>query len=171
MNLSKLFNFNAYVDGQGLVGKASEVTLPEIVVAMADSAGAGAIGTIQIPSRKLEALTARILWDGYYREALVLGANPYRSHNVQLRGNVEVHNETGLAEEQPLVVQMTASFNGTPLGALVAQQSTTIEHQLRVTYIKVTLAGAPLIEIDVHNAVWVVDGVDVLATYRRNLGL
>lgn len=171
MDLSKLFNFNVYLGNNALIGKASEVTLPEVVAAVEDSVGAGQIGVLQIPTGKIDPLTARIKWNGYYGEAIALGADPFKHHKIQVRGNVEVHGPDGLAAEQPLIVLMTARFQGTPLGALVSQANTELEQNLTVSYCKVTLDNEELLEVDVHNSIWRVRGQDIRANYRRNLGL
>lgn len=172
MEIHNWFDFNAIVDGQGYIGKVKEFTQPEVVAKILDHVGAGTIGTMQIATGHIEAMTARILWAGYYREALELAADPFRVRQIQLRGSQQVHNAAqGLVAEREIVAIIGAKFNGTPTGALVSQEATTIEQNLRVNYYKVSIDGEEVLEIDVAAAIWRVKGVDIRAQYRRNLGL
>lgn len=172
MEIKTLRNFNVYLDGTlSFLGKASELTLPALVAATEDYAAAGMIGVLQLPGAKLDAMTARVLWAGYYEEALELGADPFMPRKLQVRGSIERHSDTGLLDEVPVLVHLGARFLGTPLGALVAQTATTLEQNMAVHYVKVVVGGVERVEIDVHNQIWKVAGVDLMAKRRTNLGL
>ena len=171
MDISKLTNGNVYLDGtNSLLGKCSECTLPELVAVTEDHMALGMFGKLDTVTG-LDKMTGKMKWNGYYPEAIGLGADPFASRKLQIRCSVETYNQGGLVAEKPLIVQVTCSFRGTPLGALVAQGNTEFEQNYTATYIRVELDGAELVEIDVHNNVWRVNGKDVRAQYRANLGL
>jgi P2 family phage contractile tail tube protein len=170
MRISKIFNGNVYVDGtSNLLGKASEITLPDIAVETDEHMALGMIGKVSLPTG-LALMEAKIKWAGFYAEQLVNGANPFQAHKLQVRASVESYEAEGRVEETPLVVLMTCRWKKTPLGVIGAQAATEYEEELTVTYVKVTLGGKELIEVDVLENVWKVNGVDILAQYRKNIG-
>lgn len=171
MTIDKLYGGNVYVDGSNnLLGKIAEFTMPEIVATIDSHKALGQIGTIELPSG-LEALTAKIKWDGFYGDSVMLGSNPYASHKLQIRASVERHSPEGLVAEAPLTVHMVARWKKNPLGAIAPQSSTMSEQELSLTYLKVVLEGRELLEIDMIANIHKVDGKDVRLAYRANLGL
>lgn len=170
MEISKLYNVNVYVDATNdLIGRAGELTLPEITAAQDEHQALGMIGKIMLPTG-LEQLEGKIKWSGFYADAVKFGANPFVAHKVQVRGNVQTFGADGLQTEVPLVVLMTVKFKKHPLGVMAAQTQAETEQEFSCTYVKVTLDGQELVEIDVLENVWKVGGVDILAAYRKNLG-
>lgn len=170
MNVSKVFNANVYIDGtNSLLGRAKEVTLLDVVANTEEHKGLGMVGALELPNG-LAAMVTKIKWAGWYPDQLTLGANPFKSHKLQLRASVEEYGAGGRVGEKALVVLLTVSWKKTPLGAFVSGAGQEPEDELTTTYVKVTLDGKELVEIDVHENVWRVNGVDVLETYRKNLG-
>lgn len=174
MDISKLYNANCYIVSAGgmknLVGRAAEVTLPEIVTEVEAHKALGMIGTVELPTG-LAPMTARIKYAGYYPDAIAQGANPFAAHTLLIQGSLETFGGDGLATEVPVKVALRARFKKTPLGAIVSQASTELEQELSVTYAKLTVGGIDRVEVDVIDNVWTVDGVDIREQYRKNLGL
>ena len=102
--------------------------------------------------------------------AIKLGCNPFTSHKLQVRASVETFGAGGREAEVPLICSLICSWKTTPLGALSAGAKQETEDELTTTYLKLTLDGKEVLEIDVHQNVWKVDGVDVLENYKKNLG-
>lgn len=170
MQIRKVYNANVYIDGTtDLLGRASEVDLPDIAAKTEDHNGLGMIGTISLPTG-LDVLECKIKWNGWYDEHLTIGANPFATHRIQVRASVETYDESGRVLEEGLVVTMAVRWKKAPLGALKQMESPELEDDLSVQYIKVVQAGRELLEIDTFNNIWKVNGTDVLATYRKNLG-
>lgn len=171
MQIQKLFNSNVYVDGpNSLLGKASEITLPEIVPNLIEHKALGMIGTVKLPTG-LGPLDMKLKWAGFYGDRVTMGANPFKSHKLQVRGDVEVYDAGGRIAQQPFVCLLTARWGKLPMGVLAPQTSPEFEDELHVTYMKASLAGTELVEIDVIENIWRVGGEDILAGYRSNLGL
>lgn len=169
MQISKIYNANCYIDGtNSLLGRAAEITLPDIAAETDEHKALGMIGSISFPTG-LAAMEAKVKWNGFYPEVLTLGANPFTAHKLQLRASVESYEAGGRVAEKPLIVLMTARFKKTPLGTFGAMTSVEFEQELYATYIKATLDGVELVEIDVMENVWRVGGVDILAAYKKNL--
>lgn len=170
MQVQKIYNVNVYIDGtNNLLGRASEMTLPEVTAAQDEHSALGMFGKIMLPTG-LDPLEAKIKWNGFYADQQKFGANPFTAHKLQVRGNLQVFDATGLAAEQPFVAHLTCKFKKSPLGVYAPQASPEFEQELSVTYVKTILNGEELVEIDVLNNVWKVGGNDILAAYRKNLG-
>jgi P2 family phage contractile tail tube protein len=170
MNVSQVLNANVYIDGtNNLIGRAGTITLPDVVAAVESHRGLGMIGSIEIPTG-LDLLTTKIKWNGFYPDALKLGANPFASHKLQVRASIETFGAGGRESEVPLIVSLVCTWKKSPLGAFSPGAKVEAEQELSTTYVKVNVDGKDTIEIDILENVWKVDGVDVLATYRANLG-
>lgn len=170
MRVSKIFNANIYVDGtNALLGRAKEITLPEVAVKTEEHVGLGMIGALELPTG-LSVMTTKIKWAGWYADQLVLGANPFEAHKLQVRAPQESYEAGGRVAEVPLVANLTVRWKKTPLGVFAAQTGQEPEDELTTTYCRVVLGGRELVEIDVIENVWRVDGVDVLERYNKALG-
>lgn len=169
MQISKITNANVYLDGKlNLIGKAKQVTLPELTVTTETHKALGMIGNIEYPVG-LDAMITKISWHGFYPEALE-SSNPFAAHKLQIKAPVQRFSAQGLDEVVPLVVFLTASWKKSPLGVFGAGASSDTEDELATTYVKVKLGSDVLVEIDAHENVWKVKGVDVLEGYRKALG-
>lgn len=169
-DLNKIYNANVYLDEtKNLIGRAAEITLPTLQVETQEHKGLGMVGTLTLPSG-LQALEASVKWTGFYADHLIAGANPFRSHRLQVRSSLETYTPEGRTEERPLVTLMTASWTSAALGDRKPQEAGEFDDELAVTYLKHVLDGRELVEIDVFNNIWRVDGQDVLAAYKQNIG-
>lgn len=170
MNISQIFNARVYLDGTNdLLGRAATVTLPDVSVATEALRGLGMIGTVEVPTG-LEALVTKIKWNGFYPDVLGMSLNPFVAHKLQVRASLETYGPGGRIEEKAVECLLTVSWKKTPLGAMSPGGKQESEDELPTTYIKLTVGGKEVVELDVHNNVWKVDGKDVLETYRKNLG-
>ena len=88
LQVKKMYNANAYVDGVSFLGKTEEVELPEIMAKMVEHKALGMIGGIELPSG-WEKMEATIKWNSFYPDAMVKAADPFKTHNLQLRASLE----------------------------------------------------------------------------------
>jgi phage contractile tail tube protein, P2 family len=168
--INKITNANVYLDGTAsLIGRAGELTLPELSVATTEHKALGMFGTLELPAG-LEAMTCEVKWTGFYADHLRAAANPFASHKLQVRGSLETWTAEGRTREVPVVWLMTATWKVAKLGVLKPQENGEFDDELSVSQVKVTHDGAPVCEIDVFNNIWIVNGVDVLARWRLNIG-
>jgi len=171
VEIKKIYSANIYLDGtNSLLGKASQITLPDIVASVDTHQALGMIGKVELPSG-LDMLTTKIKWSSFWPDRIAMGADPFTAHKIQVRASVETYGVNGRIAEDPLVALLAVRFKKTPLGALMSQTNPEVEDELATTYVKVSVAGKELVEIDMMNNVWRSNGVDVLAKYRANLGL
>lgn len=110
--INAIYNANIYIDGNSLLGNASEFKLPEFEFGQDDFTGLGMVGTIKLPNG-VEALEGEVTWNSFYPEVAKKASNPFKSVQLMVRGNLQTFNAAGLAEEVPIVTTVTAMFSKT----------------------------------------------------------
>ena len=163
-------NANAYLNGGSLLGKVAEFTLPDIVSKTSESMPLGQIGTTE-HFAGFEKLEGTIVWSSLYGDVLTQIANPLRAHQLQLRANVDVYDSTGSSAQVPAVVYLTCVFKKLPMGGFKAHENVTLESDISITAVKLEFNGEAVVEYDALANIYKVGGVDILATYRANLGI
>ena len=76
----------------------------------------------------------------------------------------------GSIAQLPLVIFMTVMFKKFPNGMFKPHDNAEFSGSFTCHYIKQVLDGVDILELDVLNNIFRVDGVDELATYRANIG-
>ena len=170
IQINRLTNANIYLDGHSLLGRAEEVNLPVIKHKMADHKALGLVGVAEFWAG-IDKLEAKIKWNSFYLDAMKKAANPFVAANIQVRSSLEVYGASGRLEEQPVVCYMTAMYKDFPMGNFKQHDNVELESNLSVTYCKLVINGTEVQEIDVLANIYKVDGVDMLANYRANLGI
>lgn len=169
-DIKKLTNANVYLDGASLLGKAEEIDLPNITHKLAEHKALGMIGTPEFFSG-IDKMEARIKWSSLYADVLKKASNPTKTVQLQVRASLETYEASGRTGEQPVVVFLTAQFKNIPTGNYKQHENSEFESSLTVFYVKMEIDGAEIMEVDVLANIYKVDGVDVLANYRANLGI
>lgn len=160
-----LKNFNLFVDGRGLAGIVSKLTLPTLVVQMEEYRGGGmdAPAEIDLGQEKLEASFE--LFE-YQPEVLRLwGLADGAATQFTARGALRRDAEAAVA----MVVNMTGVIKEFDAGDWEAGTKSMASFKCALRYLKIA-AGGDLIEIDVVNMVRKVNGADQLATIRAAIG-
>lgn len=164
----RLTNFNAYNDGNKLVGTV-DVEMPEIAYMTDTISGAGIAGEIETTViGHLQSMTTTLTWRTVTKAAGVLAAP--RVHAIELRGSQEVFDQAaGTKRAQPLRIAMRVQPKNLSLGSLEVGSTTGSESEFEVSYLKVALDGEEFIEIDKYNFICKIDGTDYLADVRDNI--
>lgn len=158
------------MDGGSLLGRAEEITLPDVKYKQADHKALGMFGEMEYTAG-MEKLTTKIKWNSFYPEVLKKTANPYSAIKLQIRASMEIFEGGARVAEVPVIVYLTVRSKGTPLGTFKAQDNAEGETEFAVSYFKQDINSETIIEVDVEANIWIVDGVDLLANYRQNLGI
>lgn len=169
LTVSKIINANVYINGADQLGRVSEAKLPELVAATTEHKGLGMIGVLELPAG-MQVLTMTLKWAGFYGDVAALSANPFKTHSLQFRASHETYGADGRIAEVPLVATVRGRWKKFQLGTFKPQESAEWEDELTCDYVKVELGGRELVEFDATNNIWRVDGVDLQATFRANLG-
>lgn len=167
--INRVTNANIYINGNNLLGRAEEVTLPEVKMKMSEHKALGMIGTIEFPSG-IEKLEAKIKWNSWYADVWALVSNPYNAVQLMVRKSVETYTSVGRVSEQPLVTFVVGQFKNIPLGNYKQHDNAEYESQMTVTACKQIINGVTVLEYDALSNIFRSNGVDLLAQYKVNTG-
>ncbi len=157
------------MDGVNHIGRAEEISLPELGYVMAEQKPLGLFAKFDLPSG-LDKMMAKIKWGSFYPDVLVKVASPFKASSIQVRSSVETWEAGGRTAETPMVTYMTATFKKFPGSTFKQHENPEPESELNVLYFKQVIGGRELVEIDVLANIFKIDGVDQLAQFRANIG-
>jgi P2 family phage contractile tail tube protein len=170
VQVNKIFHSNVYIDGtNSQIGRASETQLPSIAAVTSEHKGLGMFGTLELPAG-LQALVVSVKWAGFYADLKRFGANPFMARRLQWRASLETYDQNGRVAEVPVVFTAAGSWKSSGGGTFKPQEASEFDDELTCTYCKLEVDGEEIYEIDLINNVYRVDGEDLLATMRANLG-
>ncbi len=167
--INRITNGNVYINGENFLGRCEEATLPDVKQKETEHKGLGMVGTIMLPSG-LEAMTAKLKMASFYPDVVIQAGNPNIGAVVQVRANLETWESEVLLLQQALVALLVGRFTNFPFGTIKSKDNAEYELNMTVTRAVLTLDGVPLYEVDIMNNIWIVNGIDLLAAYRLNIG-
>lgn len=165
-----LTNANIYVGRNSLLGRASQLQLPNLEFAMVEQNLLGMIGTIETFAG-INAMEVSITWNAYYPDVMRELGNPFRAVNMQARASLERWERGSIVEELPAVVFLTASAKSFPLGTFQQHENVEIEQTLNCTAVKLEINREPIFEFDALANILKLNGEDLRKQYRANLGI
>lgn len=171
MNIpEKLINFRAYKDGVDQIGIA-DITLPKLDAMTETIKGAGLAGEVDSPVLgHYGSMEVELNWRVLYINPLKLAA-PEGVH-LDLRGANQIKDsESGKYRVQPVKVVVRGVPKTTELGKLDVGTGSETKNTIEVDYLKVTVDGKDILELDKYNYICKVDDVDYLSQVREALGL
>lgn len=169
ISVNRLTNVNVYVDGINHLGKAEEVSLPDIKHIMAEHKAIGMVGKFELFAG-IDKMEAKIKWNAFYADVLRKAANPFQAVQLQVRGSIETYTSAGRTAQVPLVTFLTVTFKNYPTGNFKQHDNVELESMLNVIYVRQEIDGDPVMEFDVLANIYKVDGEDLLQTYKANIG-
>lgn len=167
--INQIVNGNVYINGNSQMGRLNEAKIPDIEFESIEHKGLGLHGVIKLPAGT-NAIEAELTWDSFYPEVRAVLLNPYKYTQLQIRSNLQVFNSQGLAAEEPMVTIMNVSAGKIGGTGHKNKENAEFADSLNVHSIKQTVAGRELLFIDVLANIYRVNGVDVLAKFRTNIG-
>jgi len=165
----QITNGNVYIDGNSMMGKVSNVDMPEVQFKTSDRQPLGMFGVVQTING-LDKMEATFVFESIFDDVAVKVANPKKRVAVQVRSSVEDTDSSGMSSELALVTHLGGTFTQFPLGKIKQGDNAELNAKMSVSYVKQILEGKDLIEIDVMANIYKVGGEDILATYRKNIG-
>ena len=169
IQINKLINANVYMNGSNLLGRAEEVQLPQIKHKMAEHKALGMIGSAEFFAG-IDKLECKIKWNALYPDVLTTCANPFVAVPIQVRASLETYTSAGRVSEVPAIAFISGTFKEFPLGTIKPGDNAEYETTMSVTYAKLVVDGADIFEIDVLENIYKVNGVDILSTFKANIG-
>jgi len=169
IEISKVFNARVYIDGVDFIAKAEEVDLPKVQFKFVDAKGLGLYSEFQLPSG-LEKMEAKIKFNSLYPEFIALASDPFTVRYVIVRGSNQHWTQQGVSQELPIKAELRGIFKEFEQGNLKIAEAPTPEATLSVMYYKLQVDFQDVLEIDVINNIYRVNGMDILQNYRINIG-
>lgn len=168
--INKCTNANVYLNGVSYMGRAEEITLPDVQPKMVDHKALGMVGESELPAG-LQKMSAKIKWNAIYPDVMKATHNVFTSVRLMIRTSIETYEGGTRVAQQPAVIYLTGTWKKSGGLSFKPQDNVEIENELNVTAYKMEILGQEIVSIDVMANIWRVNGVDQLAVYRANLGL
>jgi P2 family phage contractile tail tube protein len=165
-----LTNAHLYL-GTSQFGKVNEFKFPDISTVTVESKPIDFIGTVKLPvGVELENSSIKLI--GFDADVFKRLSDINQEHIITIRGNLKRFNGNVLAEELPVKGVIKAITKKiTPLGSIKQQNNSDFSVELIPHAVKLEHKGEILMEIDIPNNIYIVDGVDQLAKMKKNLGI
>ena len=166
----KLINFRVYQNGSDLIGIA-DVTLPNLEAMTETVKGAGIAGEIDSPVLgHYSSMELELNWRTLEKPNVLL-ASP-KGVQLDLRGAQQVYDSSEAAYVvRPVKVVVSGVPKTTELGKLDVGTTSDTKNTIEVNYIKITIDGEDVLELDKFNYICSIGGTDYLADVREALGL
>lgn len=166
----KLIAYRVYRDGVDLLGIA-DVDLPDLDAMTEKIKGAGIAGEFDSPTiGHYGSMTLKLSWRTLVKPVAYLSQQ--KSHALDIRGAVQILDAgSGEYSVVPIKISVRVTPKKTGLGKLDIGAKMDSTNEFEVSYLKVTINGSDMIEIDKFNYIAKIDGEDALALVREALGL
>lgn len=168
---NKLTNAAVYIGGNSFLGKADEFTMPVLKFLFADHKGLGNAGVVELWTGGFDKMDGKVKWGSFYDEIFNKCCNPGKPAKLMLRGSLVSHGPSGIKGSQPYVCYVTAAFKDIPLGGFKQNDNAEFEMNYNAYYVKLEVGGVEKLQVDVFANILKVNGVDLLANYRLDLGI
>ena len=167
--INAIYNANVYLDGNNLLGKAGEFKLPEFEIGQDEYKALGMVGTIKLPNG-VEALEGEITWNSLYPEVAAKANHPFKAAQLMVRSNLQTFDARGLVKEVAVVTTVTATVSKNGLGGVKPKEKSEQASTYQATEIRQMVDGRETLYYNAFKNIYRVDGVDVLAQMRKNIG-
>lgn len=166
----RTINYRVYDEDRALIGVAT-VDLPDIEAMTDTVSGAGIAGEVDSPTLgHFGSMTLTINWRTITGDAAKLNAQ--KVHALEMRASQQVNDAaTGELKTQPVVIAARCMPKTLSLGSLEVSAGTDSSNEFEVSYLKISIDGREVIELDKYNFKYVANGVDYLQAVRRDLGI
>ncbi|WP_342563196.1 phage major tail tube protein [Paenibacillus sp. FSL R7-0345] len=166
----RVIDYSVFLNGTKYLGTAT-ATLPEITYLVETIKGGGIAGEMEAPSPgQTGAMSLALTWRTMEAAAAELLAPV--SHSLDLRASIQTFDtSSGEYKESSLKVTVRARPLGLSLGNLEPAATMETTNNFSVSYLKVDLDQASVLEIDKYNYIHKVHGKDYLNDTRANLAM
>lgn len=162
-----LANLNLFVDGQSFQGDVTSLTLPKLTLKTEEHRAGGMDMPIEL-DMGMEKMESNFTTTGVRKESLkFFGLADGNAFNGTFRGSFKGKK----GETKAVVVTQRGTLKELDMGDWKAGDKAEIKHAIAVTYYKLEVGGEVIYEIDPEGMKRVINGVDQLASQRRDLGL
>ena len=165
-----LNNAAVYKDGERLLGTAT-VELPNFEQMTETLSGLGVAGEVEVPvTGHFQSLTVKLTWNTITVDSMEL-LEPI-AHHLDIRADLQDHDPgTGTFPHRAVKLLVRGTPKTSSLGKLEPGKKMDGETELEVAYLKLSIGGHEVVELDKFDFIFRVNGNDVMSVVRENLGL
>jgi P2 family phage contractile tail tube protein len=165
-----LKQWNVYPSAGGVAIGVADLTLPRLQMEKDPTKGAGIGGSLNLPViGNVQPMQCTIAWHVNSLQSFSL----FKGNGQQIRclsSILNVDTQSGVFNELPEEVVMTCFASEYDLGKREASTKAVITQIYDVTYLAVWFAGKPMWIIDPFNDICIIQGEDLNAQTRANVG-
>lgn len=171
VTVNRLQEANVYLNGNSLLGQTAEIKLPEVTHKYSDHKALGMVSELELWS-SLQKMDAEFKWNSYYPDTMTKCADPFAAFDIQVRSSLRTFGGGGaVISEKPVVIYLKGTWKQAATGDFKQGDPSEINSKLAVKYMRQVVDGKEILEVDVLANIFKVNGVDILQTYRENLGI
>jgi P2 family phage contractile tail tube protein len=171
ISINRITNANVYDNGNSLLGKVEEITLPTVKAKVVAVKALGMIMDVELPSG-FEKMDGKMKWNAVYSDLILAFGSIFNTRQIQVRGNLEAYDSSGRTAEISVVAFLTIRFKDAMPGLTMKQNDNPEqESEFTCSYYRLEIDGERMIEVDAFSNIYFVGDEDQLANYRINLGL
>lgn len=166
-----LTNFRVYGNGNNDMIGVADVELPKLENMTETAKGAGIGGEIEVPvACHYSKMTVKLKYRTITDNAVALSSS--KSQQLEIRGAQQMYdNKVGEVKIVPVKVVLRGLPMSLEPGKFEPGKATDTTVEISAEYLKMTLNGKDVIEIDKYNYVAKIGDTDYLADVRSALGL
>ncbi|MDR2503771.1 MAG: phage major tail tube protein [Deltaproteobacteria bacterium] len=171
MLIEQTISFRVYKNGQSFLGVAT-VDMPELSYMTETLSGSGIAGEIEAPTLGMtSSMSCTLNWVSQSAEFYSL-LNPLEGNLLELRASQQATDPaTGLRLPQALRLVLQGEPKSASLGTMETGKKHGNTTVLELSRLLVEVDGVPRLLIDKRNFIHAVNGVDMLAKVRADLGM
>jgi P2 family phage contractile tail tube protein len=163
-----LKNMNLYVDGKGYAGVIEEIVLPKLTLKTEEFRGGGMDIPVKI-DMGMEAIETSFTLRKFDQDMICqFGLGNGNRPNMTIRGSMS-SDEDG--SEFPVVLNLRGIVTEMDFGSWKASENASLKVTVSLRYYRMEVDGNEIHEIDSANMIRKVNGIDLLAETRKNIGL
>lgn len=165
----KLKYFNVFIDGASYIGEAKSITLPKLTQKLESYRGAGMPGSVKVNlGLDDDALELEYTMGGLTADIAKLLGGSINQCNLRFAGTFQKDDSE---EYSKVEVNVTGRHKEQDLGEFKQGESSQTKYSMTCVYYRLTIDGEDVIEIDIINMIYKVNGVDLLEQARQAIGL
>jgi P2 family phage contractile tail tube protein len=171
MEITSIIGAMVYGPAGAMYGKFDEITVPEIKNKAQENKPTDGIGTRRLPGLSIDPMEATFKAQGFNTDFHAMAANPYKEVGLQVRSNRVVTRNGGKLDAEGVRLDLRGWFSSAKEGSFKQGEGAQCEYKMEVTALKLVVDGREIKEIDIDNYIWKVNGEDIIADIRANLGI
>ncbi len=163
----KLKNFNFSVDGTSYLGETTEVTQPKLALKLEAYRSGGMQGEVDV-NQGIEKLELEFKMGGHEPNLIALFGGAISGNLFRFQG---AYQRDDTDEVDAVEIVCRGRLSEIDEGSSKAGDDTEHSYKASLTYYKKVVNGKDIVEIDMLNQIFMVDGKDRLAEIRAAMGL